>query len=483
MRKSTKLFPVQKALLQWHLTKRSGYPTDDAVNWPVDPALKKATTTLYTKWLAKNLDVEPETMERFLNGTRNVKTTEINILLSALGQDNSSLPLALRRQAQWELEVALGVVAEPAMYSARLDAVRARVGIEPRFVNALPRGSLPDMPAEGIVVPATGRVSMFIAGATDGLAAQQPERQRQFESTLNAMDHPLCLQLVRAIARQCRSPLANEGATVTGDGILGMIQAFRGLAARDRAEPVDALTRAILDFKERNRRDPEPPALECHKAAKALFSLLLMDYAVATRAQLMSGDAPFVYAGDTELLGAALVLDDAVGNDVQFVRITETAAVVGTASAIAIQVDGLLTEAHQTGVLPAGEKFELRRDIARRLLVAIEDIDQTGHGVAASDQLPTNKEQRDILSTLARQRNQPLRLSVDLAHPDAQHRLGHAERLADEIGIPVVVFGANPGNLTERAACGEIHSDVRSLHVLVGSFLKALKELEQRPTA
>ncbi len=87
-------------------------------------------------------------------------------------------------------------------------------------------------------------------------------------------------------------------------------------------------------------------------------------------------------------------------------------------------------------------------------------------------------QQRTVLKGLVRQRREPFRLSVDMARTDAAHRLKHAKRLAEEIGIPVVVFGAGADSPTDAAVVGFLRDELESLEVLIAFFLDALRDLQ-----
>jgi hypothetical protein len=462
-------FPLQQALLAWHASRGHGYPRSDLKNWELDPVLKKPVFDKYVEWIARNLAVSQDAAKRYFTGSRNIPAGQASVLLTALGGDADHLPVVHKQHAQWEVSVALCLEASPSLYSPQLDKMRARLGIDTHLRALISPASLPTKSTTGAAAPAAG----FL-----GTADPSDQRRRQFNSALGKLDDPVCALFVHMLARECNSGLAEGPQKPTRTEIEAVLQQLRGLASLYRVEPIDAVCRALNELTKRREREITPNGVgECIDAAKAVFSLCLMDYAIALSAVLAEGDLPLVYAPVSDLLGAALLLDEAVGYDTHFTRVEGEGS--DTQAALRIQVEGYLTEARMPGILPGGHEQTLRNDIQSRLLVSLEMRDKTGFAYSRADGARlSNKQQRSALQRLARQRREPLRFSVDMAHPDAAYRLDFAKRLSEDIGIPVIAFGGEPHSATDAAVVGALYEELESLDVLIASFLAALKGLQ-----
>ncbi len=340
--------------------------------------LNRPTLACYVKWIASNLGVTEDAAQRYVNGSRNIPAAQASFLLQSIGGDASNLPVDHKRHAQWEVNVALGLEADPSLYSPQLDRLRARLAIDTHLAALIAPASQP-----GDLKSATTPSTANPQGERNRDAATDP-RRRQLNSAVSKLDDPLCLPLLGMLGRECQSPITDVPEKATRADIAQVLKHLRQSSGQDRLEPVYAVCRALSELKKRRDREMTPTTTtEFAEAAKAVFSLYLMDYAIAVPAALSEDDLPLVYVPVNELLGAALLLDDAVGYDLHFTR-TGQGAHGAKYAAVSIAVDGYLAEDHIPGILPGKQEQALRQDIESRLLVSMEASDKTGHRFADS---------------------------------------------------------------------------------------------------
>jgi len=464
------LYPVQKALLAWLEAHESGYPVADR-NFPRDRDTRKGGPKNYRRWIASNLGVSDDSVNRYFNGSNPIGGIHDTHLLAAMGwHEVPAKPDDELAHMKWEVGVVLGLQVKVSDYSAVHDQRRAKLA--QLFPGEL-KDLLPPASSAGLVA-AQGTVS---TPATSPQALT-PNRQELFASAVDALDDQPCTALVRELARQARHGLRDDHFAVSQQTVSELLTSLRALATKQRAEPIDALNRALLEVPKRwSKLEPEVSE-RCREAARLVFALLLMDYAIAVPANLAASESRQLHAATQQLVGAVLVLDDATGTATRFSRVPEPQVTVKSLSGI--DIEGLMTDCNLSGITPFAE-LALRGALAQQALIGLGQPDRSSEPAARGEAMLEDDALAEYLRAAAAVRNYPIRIALNLASAGSAEQLAVVKKVAGPVNLPVVTYGAAAPTGHDWPCDGQLHAQAKALAAMVDCFLAGLDAIGVQP--